>query len=190
VLTEACRQGRRWQLAVADDDAPTISVNVSARQLQDPGFADEVATILADTQFPPEKLILEITESVVMSNSQSTLERLHELKALGLRLAIDDFGTGYCNLGYLQRFPLDILKIDRSFVTGLREGGSESVLASTIVGLATTLKLHTVAEGVEHAEQRTQLLALGCSAGQGFLFARAIPSEEISALLQNQVHAA
>jgi EAL domain-containing protein (putative c-di-GMP-specific phosphodiesterase class I) len=184
VLAEACRQGRKWQLEAAGGFAPTISVNVSARQLQDSGFADDVAAILAETQFPPEKLILEITESVVMSNSVATLERLHELKALGLRLAIDDFGTGYCNLAYLQRFPLDILKIDKSFVTDLREGGSESVLASTIVGLATTLKLHTVAEGVEHADQRAQLLALGCSSGQGYLFARAVTSDAVSELMR------
>jgi diguanylate cyclase (GGDEF)-like protein len=184
VMAEACRQGRAWQVSAGTAAPPTVSVNVSARQLQDPNFASDVASILAETQFPAEQLILEITESVVMSNSASTLERLHELKALGLRLAIDDFGTGYCNLAYLQRFPLDILKIDKSFVTELGQGGNDAALASTIVGLATTLRLHTVAEGVEHAGQREQLLALGCASGQGFLFARPVAADMVSALIK------
>jgi diguanylate cyclase (GGDEF)-like protein len=184
VLAEACRQGRKWQLAARNGETPTMSVNVSARQLQDPNFANDVAEILAETQFPPARLILEITESVVMSNTGSTLDRLHELKARGGRRAKDDFGTGYCNLGYLQRFPLDILKIDRSFVTDLGEGGSEGVLASTIVGMATTLKLDTVAEGVENADQRAQLIALGCTSGQGFLFAKPVGADAVTELMR------
>jgi diguanylate cyclase (GGDEF)-like protein len=184
VLNEACRQGRKWQLASTTGLAPTMSVNVSARQLQDPNFATDVASILAETQFPPERLILEITESVVMSNAGSTLQRLHELKAIGIRLAIDDFGTGYCNLGYLQRFPLDILKIDKSFVTDLAATGNDAAIASTIVGLATTLKLHTVAEGVERIDQRAQLLALGCISGQGFLFAKPVCADTVTELMQ------
>jgi diguanylate cyclase (GGDEF)-like protein len=187
VLAEACRQGRIWQLAAGDGAAPTMSVNVSSRQLQEADFPQEVAQILAETKFPAEKLILEITESVVLSNDPATLARLHELKALGIRLAIDDFGTGYCNLTYLQRYPLDILKIDKSFVTGLRDGGFEGdgAIASTIVGLAASLKLHTVAEGVENAEQRAQLLALGCSSGQGYLFARPVTPEAVTELMKS-----
>jgi EAL domain-containing protein (putative c-di-GMP-specific phosphodiesterase class I) len=124
-----------------------------------------------------------------MSHTDSVLGRLNELKALGLRLAIDDFGTGYSNLSYLQQFPVDILKIDKSFVTQLATKGGQTALASTIVGLATTLKLNTVAEGVEHADQRAQLLALGCHYGQGFLFAKPIDAEAIGALLQADAHA-
>jgi EAL domain-containing protein (putative c-di-GMP-specific phosphodiesterase class I) len=184
VLAEACRQGRKWQLAAQNGVTPTMSVNVSARQLQDPNFAEDVAAILAETEFPADRLILEITESVVISNTGSTLDRLHELKALGIRLAIDDFGTGYCNLGYLQRFPLDILKIDKSFVADIGEGGSDGALASTIVSLATTLKLDTVAEGVEFADQRTQLIALGCGSGQGFLFAKPVGADAVTDLLR------
>jgi diguanylate cyclase (GGDEF)-like protein len=180
VLAEACRQGRRWQLEAANGETPTISVNVSARQLQEPAFAHDVATILAETGFPAERLILEITESALMANMTVVVDRLHELKALGLRLAIDDFGTGYCNLTYLQQFPLDILKIDKSFVTSMAEIGGDAMLASTIVGLATTMKLHTIAEGVERADQRSQLLALGCSHGQGFLFAKAVDADTVS----------
>jgi diguanylate cyclase (GGDEF)-like protein len=184
VLSEACRQGRRWQLSAADGVAPTMSVNVSARQLQDIDFADDVASVLAETQFPPESLILEITESVLMTNTTAALARLHELKALGVRLAIDDFGTGYCNLSYLQRFPIDILKIDKSFITRLTNNDGDAALASTIVGLATTLKLHTVAEGVERADQRTHLIALGCGYGQGFLFAKPVSAEAVTDLLR------
>jgi EAL domain-containing protein (putative c-di-GMP-specific phosphodiesterase class I) len=160
-----------------------MSVNVSARQLQDPGFADDVAAILAETQFPANRLILEITESVLMSNTRGSIERLHELKALGVRLAIDDFGTGYCNLSYLQRFPLDILKIDKSFIAQVAQNGGDAALASTIVGLATTLKLHTVAEGIEFADQRDQLIALGCGFGQGYLFAKPVGADDVSRLL-------
>jgi diguanylate cyclase (GGDEF)-like protein len=185
VLTEACRQGRRWQQEAANGAAPSISVNVSARQLQDPGFARDVATILRETEFPADRLILEIAESTLMANMAGVADRLHELKALGLRLAIDDFGTGYCNLSYLQQFPLDILKIDKSFVTNVSEAGGEALLANTIVGLAATMKLHTVAEGIEHADQRSQLLALGCSHGQGFLFAKAVDADTVSGYFRN-----
>jgi diguanylate cyclase (GGDEF)-like protein len=185
VLAEACRQGRAWQGADKSGMARTVSVNVSSRQLQDPNFVGDVAAILAETGFPAERLILEITESVVLSNSPMTLDRLHELKALGVQLAIDDFGTGYSNLAYLQRFPLDILKIDKSFVTNLGDDGNGNALASTIVGLASTLRLRTVAEGVERADQRAQLLEFGCSHGQGYLFARPIGPEAVTALLRN-----
>ncbi|HEY9228363.1 MAG TPA: GGDEF domain-containing phosphodiesterase, partial [Gemmatimonadaceae bacterium] len=184
VLTQACRQGREWQLASTDGTAPAISVNVSARQLQDPGFVDDVASVLALTQFPADRLILEITESVLLTNSKSVVTRLRELKRLGLRLAIDDFGTGYSNLGYLQHFPVDILKIDRSFITRMGSDGSDAALASSIVGLAATLKLQAVAEGVEQLEQRDQLLALGCGYGQGFLFAKPVGPEAVRALLR------
>jgi diguanylate cyclase (GGDEF)-like protein len=189
VLREACRQGRQWQLTAEGDRVPTMSVNVSARQLQEASFTADVAAILAETKFPPDRLILEITESALMSHTDSVLDRLNELKALGLRLAIDDFGTGYSNLSYLQQFPVDILKIDKSFVTQLATKDGQTALASTIVGLATTLKLNTVAEGVEHADQRAQLLALGCHYGQGFLFAKPIDAEAIGALLQADAHA-
>jgi diguanylate cyclase (GGDEF)-like protein len=184
VLREACRQGRAWQEASADHVAPTVSVNVSARQLADAAFAQDVAAVLAETCFPAERLILEITESVLMSNAKAAIDRLYELKNLGVRLAIDDFGTGYSNLSYLQRFPIDILKIDKSFITNVAKNGGDAALASSIVGLATTLQLHTVAEGVEHADQRAQLIALGCGFGQGYLFARPVEPEEIGELIR------
>lgn len=185
VLGEACRQGRRWQLASPHGKALTVSVNVSARQLVDPCFARDVAAALAESQFPAERLILEITESTLMADSPDAVVRLHELKALGVRLAIDDFGTGYCSLSYLQRFPLDILKIDKTFIAQMTSNGNDAALASTIVALATTLKLFTVAEGVEDAGQRAQLLALGCDHGQGFLFARPVVADAIAGLIRS-----
>ncbi|MEP6619172.1 MAG: EAL domain-containing protein [bacterium] len=187
ILREACAQARQWQLASADGIAPTMSVNVSGRQLQDPNFTNDVATILAETQLAPERLILEITESVLVANTTSALERLHELKSLGVRIAIDDFGTGYCNLSYLQKFPLDIMKIDRSFVTNMAQNVGDAALASTIVGLASQLKLITVAEGVEHIDQRSQLLTLGCDYAQGFLFAKPVDAETVTGLFRTGV---
>jgi EAL domain-containing protein (putative c-di-GMP-specific phosphodiesterase class I) len=167
-----------------------MSVNVSGRQLQDPNFVDDVSSALTDSRFPPECLILEITESVLMANMTTSVDRLHELKTLGVRIAIDDFGTGYCNLSYLQKFPVDMLKIDKSFITNVARNDGDAVLASSIVGLATNLRLHTVAEGVENAEQRAQLIALGCGFGQGFLFAKPVAPHVISALFRAAADAA
>lgn len=190
VLREACTQARRWQLASEDGIAPTMSVNVSGRQLQDPNFTNDVASILSESQLPPDRLILEITESVLIANTEVALERLHELKALGVRIAIDDFGTGYCNLSYLQKFPLDIMKIDRSFVSNMAATVGDAALASTIVGLATQLKLDTVAEGVEFTEQHDQLIALGCNYAQGYLFARPLAAEIVTAMFRDGIASA
>ena len=183
VLEQACRQGRSWQIA-GGGAVPTVSVNVSARQLHDGSFPSDVAAILAETQFPADRLILEITESTLISDRAHVRERLLELKALGVRLAIDDFGTGYSNLSYLQGFPIDILKIDQSFVAQMSSNSGDAALAGSIVGLATTLNLHTVAEGVEDADQCRQLRALGCAYGQGFLFAHPVTAEVLGELIR------
>jgi diguanylate cyclase (GGDEF)-like protein len=183
VLREACRQGRCWELAAAGHPAPTISVNISGRQLLDPAIVADVAGALAESELTPGLLTLELTESMLMHDSEATLQTLHALKALGVRLAIDDFGTGYSSLSYLQRFPIDILKIDKSFIDGVSRGGSDAALARTIVTLAGLLGLSPIAEGVERAEQQAHLVALGCARGQGYLFARPVPPERIAALL-------
>ena len=183
VLREACRQGRKWQVAAQDGVGPTVSVNVSARQLLDAGFVQDVADALADSGFAADRLILEITETVLVAHA-SSVDRMRALKTLGVRLAIDDFGTGYSNLAYLQNFPLDIIKIDKSFVASVAD--REGEIAGIIIDLAATLKLQTVAEGIERPEQREQLIALGCSSGQGFLFARPVADEAVTALLRTR----
>jgi EAL domain-containing protein (putative c-di-GMP-specific phosphodiesterase class I) len=161
----------------------TLTVNLSPRQLQAPGLVQMVAAALDESGFPPGALVLEITETVIMQQTESNLITLHALKALGVRLAIDDFGTGYSSLAYLQRFPIDILKIDKSFVDGLGRGGSDAALARTIIALGGALALRCVAEGVESDAQRAHLRTLGCEYAQGFLFARPMPAEELGAMV-------
>jgi len=129
--------------------------------------------------------VLAITESVLMQQTESVLERLQQLKALGVRLAIDDFGTGYSSLSYLQRFPIDILKIAKPFVEEVGQGADRSALARAIIGLGDTLRLHTIAEGIEMAQQRSALIELGCSLGQGHHFWPALPAAAIGELLAN-----
>ncbi len=183
VLRESCFQARSWQTEYPSDPPLTIAVNVSARQIHQPGLVEVVAEALRDSGLPPNSLILEITESLVMQNAELAIERLHELKALGVRLAIDDFGTGYSSLSYLRRFPVDILKIDKSFVDGVGEHGKERELAQSIIELGQTLNLEIVAEGVERADQLGWLKSRNCDLAQGFLFAQAISADSIRALL-------
>jgi diguanylate cyclase (GGDEF)-like protein len=177
VLNEACRQG-----ALFGGPALSISVNLSGRQLQHAGLTDDVVDALRRSGLPPDRLVLEITESVIMQDTEATLHKLQALKTLGIRLAIDDFGTGYSSLGYLQRFPIDILKLDKTFVDGVARGGTDAALARAIIALGDTLHLSTVAEGVEHAQQRDELLALGCELAQGYLFARPLDAHAIDVL--------
>jgi diguanylate cyclase (GGDEF)-like protein/PAS domain S-box-containing protein len=182
VLREACQQLRRWRQSHPDNQL-LVSVNVSGRQLHELDIVQETRQALADTRVPPESVMLEITESVLMQETDSVLTRLHELKALGVRLAIDDFGTGYSSLSYLQRFPIGVLKIAKPFVEEVACGVDKSALARAIIGLGQTLKLSTIAEGVEIAEQRIALMGLGCEWGQGFYFAPPLPPEGIVRLL-------
>ena len=174
VLREVCRTLRRWEDELGVDDIP-CSVNLSVRHLQQPDLLATVRAALDEHGLAPGRLVLEITESAVMENGTGTVETLAALKAMGVRLALDDFGTGYSSLAHLHRFPLDILKIDRSFTAALgadRQGGS---IAGAIVSLAQALDLVTVAEGIEDAAQQRRLEGLGCTYGQGFLFSRPMP---------------
>jgi len=181
VLTEACRQAVAWD---AEARRPLrMSVNVSGRQIHQAGFADEVAEVLASTGLDASRLTLELTESVLMQDVEVTAATLGELKALGVRLAIDDFGTGYSSLSYLRRFPIDELKIDRSFVATVNVGPDQSALVRSILKLGDTLHLETVAEGIEEADQLHELQGLGADLGQGFYFAKPLTSEAISTLL-------
>ena len=170
VLREACTEAATWP-AVGGRSAPYVSVNLSARQLLEPSLVDDVQWALQASGLAASRLTLEITESVVMRDTSAVTERLRALKALGVDLAIDDFGTGYSSLAYLQRFPVDVLKIDKQFVDGVASSEDAAALTRTIVALADTLQLRTVAEGVEGAAQRDALRAFGCTMGQGYLFA-------------------
>ena len=180
VLRTACAQLADWDAALGPGVVPSVSVNVSGRQLDDPGFVRDVAAALADAPLAAGRLTLEVTESVIMREPDVTLARLHALKALGVRLAVDDFGTGSSSLSYLQRFPVDALKIDKSFVDGVARGGSDAALARTIIALAEMLGIRSVAEGIERDDQRAQLVALGCQVGQGYLFARPLTPAEVA----------
>ena len=182
VLLEACRSAVLWRERVMGGDF-TLSVNVSARQLRDPHFVVDLAEILAETGFAPEALVVEITESVLLTDLTGTAMRLAALHAIGVRVAIDDFGTGYSSLSYLHQLPLDILKIDRSFVSGVTEMGAKTALTRTVLDLARSLGLATIAEGIETEEQRQMLLSMGCDEAQGFLFARPLDGDRLAALL-------
>jgi diguanylate cyclase (GGDEF)-like protein/PAS domain S-box-containing protein len=177
MLTAACAQVAAWGGDLS------VSVNVSPRQLADDALLDHVREALAGSGLAPHALVLEITETAMMQDTEATIEKLTALKALGVRVAIDDFGTGYSSLSYLQRFPVDLLKIDRSFVSTLDGGDDEGSLAGTIITLARTLRLRAVAEGVETEDQASALAALGCELAQGYLFAKPADGETISALL-------
>jgi diguanylate cyclase (GGDEF)-like protein/PAS domain S-box-containing protein len=180
VLRQACRDLCAWRRSIAGGSGLRLAVNISGRHLQHGELARDVAQALAESGLEPGNLVIELTESTIMSNTDANLERFHSLKALGVRLAIDDFGTGYSSLSYLHRFPIDMLKIDRSFVSNLTNTDNGPELARAVVTLGETLGLETVAEGIELEPQVTALLALGCVAGQGFLFAKAASLEQLS----------
>lgn len=183
VLHEACHRAREWRLRRKGARQLRMSVNLSGRHFQEDSLIADVQEALRDSGLEPAALTLEITESVLMQRSDATLAKLRALKALGLHLAIDDFGTGYSSLGYLQQFPIDMLKIDRTFVDPVAVQGSDPVLARAIIALGKTLRIETVAEGIERPEQREGLRALGCTLGQGYLFARPMAADDLAATL-------
>jgi diguanylate cyclase (GGDEF)-like protein len=183
VLREACRQAREWQLEFPSIPPLVMSVNLSAKQFQNPNLVQEISQALAESGLAAGSLKLEITESVVMQDAPATLAKLKDLKDLGIRLAIDDFGTGYSSLGYLKRFPVDTIKIDRSFVKGLSKDGNDNAIVRAVITVAKTLNMDVTAEGVETEQQRIELKALGCDRAQGFLFARPAAAEHVGPLL-------
>ena len=180
VLRRACQDLCNWRGAIAGASGLRLAVNISGQHLQHGELVHDVAQALHESGFEAENLVIELTESTIMYNTDANLERFHSLKALGVRLAIDDFGTGYSSLSYLHRFPIDILKIDRSFVGSLTNSDNGPELARAVITLGETLGLETVAEGVEYEPQVAALLALGCVAGQGFLFAKSSSLEQLS----------
>jgi diguanylate cyclase (GGDEF)-like protein len=181
VLEEACRQGAAWCRA---GHRLNVSVNVSGVQLDDDRLVDDVREVLAASGLDPGLLVLEITETTLMRDANATQRRLRELKALGVRLAIDDFGTGYSSMAYLQQFPVDAIKIDRSFITGIAASTESRALIHTLVQLGKTLGLETLAEGIEEASQVQELLRQRCDSGQGFLFARPLEPSDLEDFLE------
>jgi EAL domain-containing protein (putative c-di-GMP-specific phosphodiesterase class I) len=182
VLRTACAQLASWRLRPGSPDL-VMSVNVSAVQLRAPVLVDHVKDAIATAGIPPEALTLEITESLLLEDTAACLDALTALKDLGVALSVDDFGTRYSSLGYLNRMPLDCLKVDRMFVHRLGLHHRDNAIVSAIVAMARALDLAVVAEGVETEAQRAQLLELGCTYGQGFAFARPGRVEEVERLL-------
>jgi EAL domain-containing protein (putative c-di-GMP-specific phosphodiesterase class I) len=181
VIETACRQLKVWKEAGFTQRA--VSVNVSAPQFNQPNFSEEVSRITKATGMSPGDLKLEMTESILMHNHERSIKTLQELREIGVKFAIDDFGTGYSSLSYLKRFPVESLKIDRSFVKNLPEDQDDSVIAETIITMAHNLGLGVVAEGIETKDQLAFLQRRGCNVGQGYLFSRPLPVEEFTVLL-------
>jgi diguanylate cyclase (GGDEF)-like protein len=191
LLREACRQAAAFQATCPREPALAMSVNLSARQLQSPDIADEVRAALEEAEISPSSLVLELTESAMMEDVELAIRRLNELRDLGVSLAIDDFGSGYSSLNYIRRFPIDILKIDRSFIQGVARGAAETqALTAAIIDLAGILGLRPVAEGIENAAQLTRLRELGCPLGQGFYLYTPQSATHIATLLRDQAQRA
>jgi EAL domain-containing protein (putative c-di-GMP-specific phosphodiesterase class I) len=190
VLGEACTEAIRLQKLRPRDPPISMSVNIAAAQLARPEIVTEVREALRSAGVPPQSLVLEITETAMMQAIDLSILRLHQLKELGVRVAVDDFGTGFSSLNYIRQFPVDILKIDKSFIDNILQGGEERALTGAIVELGDILDLVSVAEGIEQAEQVDVLTELHCQLGQGFHFARPLPRDEIEELVGTQARAA
>jgi diguanylate cyclase (GGDEF)-like protein/PAS domain S-box-containing protein len=186
-LREACRQISEWRAGSIANRHLTISVNLSAKQFSQPNLVEDIRKLLLELALPSEALKLEITESTVMADPSVAVEMLQQMKSLGIRLAIDDFGTGYSSLSYLHRFPLDTLKIDRSFISGMGDEGEGMEIARTILPMANSLRLDVVAEGVETVQQVALLQSLQCKYGQGYYFSRPLSAEGTAALLAGEL---
>ncbi|MHC8399062.1 bifunctional diguanylate cyclase/phosphodiesterase [Pseudomonas sp. MDT1-17] len=183
VISEACRQLKTWHQAKVR--VPKVSVNISARQFSDGQLGTRIATILKETGLPPACLELELTESILMREVSEAMQILAGLKNLGLSIAVDDFGTGYSSLNYLKQFPIDVLKIDRTFVDGLPSGEQDAQIARAIIAMAHSLNLAVIAEGVETHEQLDFLREHGCDEVQGYLFGRPMPASRFEAQFSN-----
>ncbi|HMO81979.1 MAG TPA: bifunctional diguanylate cyclase/phosphodiesterase [Pyrinomonadaceae bacterium] len=183
ILREACTRLVEWQASHTTNNKLTVSVNLSGKHLSEPLLTGQIERILADTAIDPGCLKLEITESATMEDTENAIELLEEIRKLGVRINIDDFGTGYSSLGYLRRFPVDTLKIDRSFVKGMEEAEEDDEIVRTILTLGKALNLEIVAEGIENVIQLNKLRELGCQYGQGYLFSPPRPASGIEEIL-------
>lgn len=178
VIQQAFRQVRIWQKQGIEN--LRIAINISALQFQQSGFPNLVKTLLVENEVEPKLVEFELTESALMHNMDNVLKTLEDLKSLGLQLAVDDFGTGYSSLNYLRRFPIDRLKIDQSFVKNIHKMPVNRSIARTIIALANSLTLKTIAEGIEASHEKSELKRMGCEEGQGYLFAKPMPADEFS----------
>ena len=185
LLYDACRQLRSWQALFLSDPPLTVNVNITPKQFAQPDLASQIAKILQETGLDPCCLNLEITETIAMADADRSALVLSELKALGVSLDIDDFGTGYSSLSRLQRFPVDTLKIDRSFISRMDTDVETREIVRIIVMLAHGLRLEVVAEGVETQAQADMLKDIGCERAQGYLYSKPAPAETIEQLLRN-----
>jgi EAL domain-containing protein (putative c-di-GMP-specific phosphodiesterase class I) len=174
VLREACQQMHKWHVIFPADPPIFMCVNLSVKQFSQQDLIDKVASILRETKLAPTSLKLEITESAVIENVETATKMLNQLRALGVQLAVDDFGTGYSSLSNLHRFPINTLKIDRSFISRMVENNENAEIVRTISGLAQNLGMDVVAEGVETREQLEILRSLGCQYGQGYFFSKPV----------------
>jgi len=181
VLREACRQVQAW--LDSGLHAVPVSVNISAVEFRHEGFLDGVARILKETGLAPRYLELELTESILIHDAESSASVLEALKAMGVQLAIDDFGTGYSSLSYLKRFPIDTLKIDQSFVRDIATDADDATIVTAVIGMGRNLKQRVIAEGVETHEQLEFLQARNCDEGQGFHFSHPVTAEDFARLL-------
>ena len=186
ILQKSCRQLVEWQKRSPLNKNLMMSVNLSGKHFAQPDIVEQIRWIIKETGVNPACLKLEITESAIMENAESTIAMLKTLRHLGLQLSIDDFGTGYSSLSYLHRFPIDMLKVDRSFVGSMEDGTENGEIVRTIIALAKTLNLSVVAEGIESIHQLHQLRILGCEFGQGYLFSRPVPAEDAQLILDDK----
>ena len=185
ILHSACSQVVKWQGKSNNVEPLSVAVNLSGKHFGHPALVEQIKTVIAETGINPSNLKLELTESAVMENAETAILMLKQIKETGVQISIDDFGTGYSSLSYLHRFPIDLLKVDRSFVSAMEENTENGEIVRTVIALAKALKLKVVAEGIESIHQFHQLRILGCEYGQGYLFSKPLPVAEIGRLLED-----
>ena len=185
ILRTSCAQMVAWQRKSPSNKKLVVSVNLSGKHFAQKNLVEQIRKILIETEMDPACLKLELTESAVMENAESVIEMMKQIRDLGIQLSIDDFGTGYSSLSYLHRFPINTLKVDRSFVNSMEDGSENGEIVRTVIALAKTLRLNVIAEGIETIHQLHQLRILGCEYGQGYLFSRPVPVEEAERLIDD-----
>ena len=185
ILHAACSQVAKWQAMSPSSRPLSVAVNLSGKHFGHPALVEQINTIIGQTGIDPASLKLELTESAVMDNAEAAIQMLKEIKKTGVQISIDDFGTGYSSLSYLHQFPIDLLKVDRSFVSAMEENSENGEIVRTVIALAKALNLKVVAEGIESVHQFHQLRILGCEYGQGYLFSKALPAADIERLIND-----